>query len=119
MKIEDMAVFKKAHELVLFTYKKAEHLPDCEQFGLISQMKRAAVSIPANLIEGDSRFNKKEYEYFLKISIASCAELKYYYLLCHDLGFISLEQRDHAYRLCEEAMSLLISTKHGLSKRNE
>ena len=119
MKIEEMEVFKKSHELVLYTYKITKDLPNDERFTLINQMRRSSTSIATNLIEGDSRYSKKEYGYFLKMAIGSCAELRYQYLLCNDLGYIDAEQKNNAYYLCEETMNLLISTRKAVEERNE
>jgi len=60
-KPEELLVFKKADELVLLVYKLTKKFPNIESYGLVSQMRRAVISIPANIIEGRSRFYKKEY----------------------------------------------------------
>ena len=88
MKIEDMEVFKKSHQLVLNTYRITNNLPDDERFVLTSQMRSSSTSITINIIEGDSRFSKKEYGHFLKIAIGSCAELRYQYFLSMELNYI-------------------------------
>ena len=119
MKIEEMEVFKKSHELVLYTYKITKDLPDDERFTLINQMRRSSASIATNLVEGDSRYSKKEYEYFLKIAIGSCAELRYQYLLCHDLGYINYDEKIRAFDLCKDTMNLLVCTKKSVEARND
>src|SRR6056297_2327452 len=101
MKIEEMKVFKTAHELVLHTYKITDNFPSAEKYILINQMRRAAMSIPTNLVEGDSRYSKKEYLYFIKIAIGSCSELKYQYLLARDLGYIVEEKKEKSINMCE------------------
>lgn len=77
MKIEDMDVFKLAHELTLRVYKITNNYSDIERFGLISQMRRASGSICMNLMEGSHRISKNEYKHFVSISKGSCGELKY------------------------------------------
>jgi len=71
MKIEDLDVFKLSHELTLQVYKVDE------RFGLTSQMRRSAASIPTNLMEGGHRVSKNEYRHFVSISRGSCGEIKY------------------------------------------
>ena len=72
----DLRTWKKAHELVLFTYKVTKHFPKEEIFGLVSQMRRAAVSITSNIAEGFGRVSKKEKAQFYAISRASVCELQ-------------------------------------------
>ncbi len=77
----DLIVWQKAIELTEKIYEITKSLPTEEQFGLISQMRRCAVSIPSNIAEGRSRGTKKEYSQFLRISLGSCAELETQLLL--------------------------------------
>lgn len=67
----ELKVWQKAHELALKTYKETKNFPKDEKFGLISQMRRAAVSVPANIAEGYSRNHKKEYVQMLYIAQGS------------------------------------------------
>ena len=92
--VEDLEVFKRAHQLTLKIYKISENLPRDEIYGLISQMKRAAASICANLLEGSYRLNRAEYRQFVGIARGSSGELKYHVMLAKDLGYIS--QDDYA-----------------------
>lgn len=86
---EDLDVFKKIHALVLKVYALTEKFPSEERFGLTSQIRRSAVSIPSNFLEGANRLNTKEYRQFVGIAKGSAAELKYQLLLSKDLGYIS------------------------------
>ena len=88
---EDLEVFKRAHQLTLKIYKISENLPRDEIYGLISQMKRAAASICANLLEGSYRLNRAEYRQFVGIARGSSGELKYHVMLAKDLGYISAD----------------------------
>ena len=92
--VEDLEVFKRAHQLTLKIYKISENFPKDEIYGLISQMKRAAASICANLLEGSYRLNRPEYRQFVGIARGSSGELKYHVMLAKDLGYIS--QDDYA-----------------------
>ena len=83
--------WQHAHHLALEVYKyTAKGFPRDEQFGLVSQMRRAAVSIPANIAEGSGRAGTKEYLQFLYIAKGSLNELEYYVLLSVELGFVSI-----------------------------
>lgn len=86
--IEDLDVFKLSHEMALAIYKITKNFPDEERFGLISQMRKAAYSVPMNLVEGANRLNKKEYRQFVGIAKGSASEVKYQLMLAKDLGYI-------------------------------
>ena len=88
MIIEELDVFKLAHQLALTVYQRTERFPDTEKFGLVSQMRRAAASIPSNLIEGSHRIGSNELKHFVSIARGSCGELKYQLALSRDLGYI-------------------------------
>ena len=89
--VEDLEVFKRSHQLTLKIYKISENFPRDEIYGLISQMKRAAASICANLLEGSYRLNRAEYRQFVGIARGSSGELKYHVMLAKDLGYISAD----------------------------
>ncbi|GIW67491.1 MAG: four helix bundle protein [Candidatus Parcubacteria bacterium] len=72
----DLLVWQKAIELVIAIYELTKHFPKEEIYGLVSQIKRAAVSIPANIAEGRSRRTRRDFVQFLKIAYASSAELE-------------------------------------------
>ena len=84
---EDLIVWKKSHDLVLEIYRITKDFPSEEKFGLVSQMRRAAVSIPANIAEGFKRRGVKDKIHFYNISQGSLSELQYYSTLVRDLGF--------------------------------
>jgi four helix bundle protein len=86
--VEDLEVFQLAHELVLAIYKLTESFPRQEMFGLVSQLRRAAASVPANLAEGAGRLNTGEYRQFVGIARGSAAEASYHLMLARDLGYI-------------------------------
>lgn len=83
-------VWTKSHELTLKIYKEISPcFPDSEKYGLTSQVRRAAYSIPFNISEGCSRSSEKEFAHFLEISLGSAHELEYSMLLMKDLLFIN------------------------------
>jgi len=89
--VEDLDVFKMAHNLVLEVYNQTQHFPGEEKYGLTPQMRRAAFSIPMNLAEGASRLGRKEYRHFVSIARGSVGEIRYQLILARDLGYIQVE----------------------------
>jgi len=80
-------VWKLAHGLVLDVYKFTATLPNEEKYGIVSQMRRAAVSVPANIAEGFKRRGRNDKAHFYNIAQSSSEELRYYFMLVRDLGF--------------------------------
>ena len=79
-------------DLVAATYELTKKLPKEETFGLIDQMRRAAVSIPSNISEGQSRKNNKEFLQFLYVAKGSKSELETQVLICEKIGYLTNEQ---------------------------
>lgn len=88
---KDLRVWDEAHRLTLAAYRATVAFPKDERFGMISQIRRASGSIPANLAEGCGRRSDGEMSRFVHIAMGSCAELSYHLLLAKDLGFLSAE----------------------------
>lgn len=86
---QDLEVWKKAHRVVLDVYRLTIQFPRTEQFGVISQLCRAAYSIPANIAEGSGRRSTRELLHFLALSNGSLEELRYFLLLSRDLRYLS------------------------------
>lgn len=84
-----LLVWQKAYDLALAIYKCSQKFPSSEIYGLTSQLRRAAVSISANIAEGSERQYKKEFLQFLSISRGSLAEVETYLVLAKDLGYIT------------------------------
>ena len=85
----DLQVWKKSHVLTLEVYKITKAFPKEEVFGLVSQLRRASVSIPTNIAEGSGRFTQKDFASFLQISLGSCQEVEYLTFLAKELNYIS------------------------------
>jgi len=83
-----LTVWQKAHQLVLKIYQITRQFPSEEKYGLVSQMRRGAVSVPANIAEGFQKKGVKDKLNFYNIAQASLEELKYYMILSQDLGYI-------------------------------
>ena len=88
-KFQDLEVWQKAHQLVLEIYRATKSFPADEKYGLVSQMRRAAVSIPANIAEGFKRRGQADKIRFYNTSETSLEELKYYLILSKDLGYLA------------------------------
>ena len=82
-------VWERAHRFTLDIYKITSTFPKEELYGLTSQMRRAAVSIPSNIAEGSGRDTQAELARFVHIASGSTSELEYQLLLAHDLGYIN------------------------------
>ena len=83
-----LRVFQESHQLAIAIYKQTRHFPRDEWFGLRSQMRRAAVSIPSNIVEGCARRTTREYLNFLNVGRGSASEVAYLVDLASELGFL-------------------------------
>ena len=86
-----LGIWQRSHQLTLDVYKVSKSFPKDELFGLTSQIRRAASSIPTNIAEGCGRASNKDYAHFLQIAIGSASEVEYELLLAHDLEYINDE----------------------------
>lgn len=84
---QELIVWQKAHELVLSVYRHSESYPKSELYGLTSQMRRAAVSIPANIAEGFKKKTRPDKARYLNIAQGSLEECRYYLILAQDLSY--------------------------------
>ena len=108
---EDLIVWQKAHEFVLGVYRYTDSFPKSELYGLISQLRRAAVSIAANIAEGFKKTGTADKARFYNTSQGSIEECRYYLILSRDLGYgdpIILN------RLLEEVSKLLTSYRRAI-----
>jgi len=112
-RFEQLEVWRRAHALVLDVYRLTSALPSDQRFGLISQMQRSAVSVPANIVEGFKRLGQSDKIRFYNIAQGSLEELRYYLILCRDLG----------YRIEYDRMAVAVEdasrTLHGLIRSIE
>jgi len=91
---EKLDVWKRAIDFVVTVYKMTESFPRDERFGLISQIRRAAVSVAANIAEGAGRHTSKEFKYFLSNAQGSVSELATEPLIAQKLGYLKKETFD-------------------------
>lgn len=113
----ELRVWRSAMELVVAVYGLTRTLPKSEVYGLSSQMQRAAVSIPANIAEGHTRRNLREYLHFLSISRASLAELETYLDLLPLVGYGSPQQIQPLLNLAASVSRQLVALRDSLSPR--
>ena len=113
---KDLDAYKKAYEAAKLVYGMTKSFPKEELYGISSQLRRSAVSIPSNIAEGYMR-GSKEYVQFLKIALGSAAELETQLSLSMDLGFCSESDFNSIYALNQEVMKLLSTYISKLSKR--
>ena len=86
-RFQDLIVWQKAHKLVLALYRYSETFPGTERFGLASQLRRAGVSVPANIAEGFKKKGKADKKRFMNIAQSSLEECRYYLILSRDLDY--------------------------------
>lgn len=89
---KQLKVWQKSHALVLRIYAATVVFPEHERFGITSQMRRAAASVPANIAEGCARAGRAEFCQFLHVSAGSASELEYFLLLARDLRLFTEKQ---------------------------
>jgi four helix bundle protein len=103
---KDLIVFQKAYNLALDVYKATKYFPEAEKYGLVSQLRRCAVSMPSNIAEGYRR-GRKEYIQFLKVAYGSCAEMETQISISNDLGYLSKPLYQRISGLNDEVSKLL------------
>lgn len=106
-RFKDLRVWQRSHALVLEVYRLTESFPHEERFGLVSQLRRAAVSVPTNIAEGSKRRGSQEYARFLNIAEGSRAESEYLLLLSGDLGYLTAEVTEPLFAEIEEIARML------------
>lgn len=104
---KDLKVWQRSMELVTEIYTATREFPKEELFGLTSQLRRAAVSIPSNIAEGYGRLFEKETIRFLSIALGSTAEVETQLYIAKDLGFISLEKAESIISSVREIARML------------
>ncbi|MDR0858071.1 MAG: four helix bundle protein [Oscillospiraceae bacterium] len=111
----DLIVWQKAMKLVKEVYLLVKKLPKEELFSLSDQMRRAVVSIPSNIAEGQARESTKEFIHFLAIARGSKAEIQTQLLICIEIGYLSATDITEAMSLSEEVGKMLTALIRRLS----
>lgn len=105
----ELKVWEKSHLFALDIYKMTAELPKEEQYGLTSQIRRAAVSIELNIAEGCGRGSDSDFKRFLYFSFGSACEVECCLLLMHDLNYLSLDNYTEIQNQLEEIKKMLSS----------
>ena len=111
-----LRAFELADQLALAIYKETRSFPREEMFGLTSQLRRAAVSVPSNIVEGTARFSEAEYLQFLNTAYGSARELEYQVGLAFRLGFLAESSYRQLYELSLETSKVLNGLVRSLRK---
>ncbi len=106
---KDLIVWQKSMDLVDEIYKLTRKLPKEETYALANQMRRAVVSIPSNIAEGYERSSTKDYAKFLVIARGSRAELETQLYICVRQNYLTKEETQNAFLLCDEIKKMLTS----------
>jgi four helix bundle protein len=104
-----LSVWGKSHSLAVEIYQMSSSFPQNEIYGITSQIRRACVSIPANIAEGCGRDGEAEFRRFLQIALGSASELEYHLLLAHDLKMLSEEKHKQLDNRVTEIKRMLTS----------
>ncbi len=103
----ELKVWQRSHALVLEIYRATVRFPQDERFGLVSQLRRAALSVPTNIAEGSKRQSNQEYCRFLNIAEASLAETEYLLMVSRDLKYLKAENSEMLLRELTEIARML------------
>lgn len=103
----DLIVWRKSIDLVEKTYQITGKFPKAEIFGLSSQMRRAAISIPSNIAEGRRRGSRKDFKNFLTIAFGSGSELETQFVIAKRLNYINNQNSNNSEELLDEVMKML------------
>src|ERR1043165_6627232 len=110
----DLVVWQKSMLLVKHIYRMTQQFPGDERFGLTSQMRRAAVSIPSNIAEGQARHSTGEFIQFISNAEGSVAELETQLEIAADLMYCTIAQKDRVLSLAEEVRKMLNALRRKL-----
>lgn len=104
-----LRVFNEAHELVLAIYRETRSFPRDRWFGMRAQIRRAAVSIASNIVEGSARRGSREYGNFVNVARGSAGEVSYLVALASELGYLSTKSGELLQRKCDNLVPQLES----------
>ncbi|MEE9205388.1 MAG: four helix bundle protein [Acidimicrobiia bacterium] len=113
-----LKVWNRSHMLALAVYEATRRFPADERYGLRSQIRRSAVSIPSNIAEGAGRRSRRDYARFLDIAVGSASELEYQMGLGRDLGYISSRVSEPLEQECIEIRAMLLALRDRVLRPN-
>lgn len=106
-----LKVWKRSHSLTLMIYRLSENYPADERYGVTSQLRRAAASVPANIAEGSKRRRAPDYARFLNLAESSLAEVEYFLILSVDLGYLATDEAKPLFGEVDELSRMLNSLR--------
>jgi len=106
---KNLMVWQRSHKAVLNIYKLTKSYPREEQFGIVSQLRRAMISVPNNIVEGCGKFTQKDFAKYLQQSLGSCQESEYLLFLSFELGYLEDSQFQPINQEINEIKAMLIS----------
>jgi four helix bundle protein len=118
-RFENLNVWKFSHKSVLNIYKVTKDFPKEERYGITSQIRRSATSVPTNIAEGRTRIGENEFRQFLNIALGSCGETIYLLLLCKDLGYLKESEYQELRNEYEVISKMLFNFIQTLSKKGK
>ncbi|MCR5551384.1 MAG: four helix bundle protein [Bacteroidales bacterium] len=107
---ENLEVWKESRQLVLMIYRIQNTFPSFEKFGLGDQIRRAAVSVSSNIVEGNARYSTKEQIHFIEIAIGSLMEVYCQLILAFDLEYITADQLSE----CDDKIGIILKMLKGM-----
>ncbi|NOT46843.1 MAG: four helix bundle protein [Acidobacteria bacterium] len=113
-----LIAWKKSMDLVVLIYELTKTFPKQETYGLISQMRRAAISGPSNIAEGAAGRSKDQFRNFLSIAIGSLNELNTQLEIALRIGYLNKERHDDAQKLLDECLAVTFGLKRSLDNRS-
>ncbi|MDX2002732.1 MAG: four helix bundle protein [Chitinophagales bacterium] len=113
---KDLKVWQKSRELVKDVYLLSATFPSEEKFGIVSQLRRAVISISNNLAEGSGRRSDRDFCRFLDFSYSSAVEVENILYLCLDLNFIEQSKSEEYFRRIEEIQKMIFSLRNKLEQ---
>ncbi|MFH1867547.1 MAG: four helix bundle protein [Candidatus Omnitrophota bacterium] len=106
---KDLKIWQKGIEIVKDIYKITKDFPKDELYGLTSQMRRCAVSVPSNIAEGFKRYHDKEYRQFLYIALGSSAELETQLIISNELKYINNKESEEIYEKVDHLSRMIMA----------
>jgi four helix bundle protein len=116
-RFSDLVVWKEAHKLTLAVYNLTAMFPERERFGIVSQVRRSAASLCANIAEGYGRRTTKELLRSLQISRGELEETRYFFILGRDLGFVATQDFERLNSQCDVVGKLISALARSLRAR--
>ncbi len=113
----DLLVWQRAMDLALGIYALSRSFPDSERFAMVSQLRRAAVSVPSNIAEGHARSSTRDFLRFLSIASGSLAELETQLILAHRLDYVDQDRLDSTLVLAGETGRMIRGLQTSLASR--